>query len=321
MLHNDAAQQRPGKKPASAPEASQKPPRAQGRANLKIPTLNRISSQPGDTTAASLTDRNMDTPHIIHIHGRHSLLTRLPLTTPSTTRRVQYPQSPTILRQEPRLLPQPARYHSFGEGHVQARSVLGLEHCTEQTQLPQHETKYLQQNLKCSAHAQKLTEPWPDRVQGSTENLRQQPTPLPRLARHHPFGRGHVPARSVLGLEQGTEQGQLPRHATEGLQQNPEQSQHQKKKLVESGHNTWTHQASHADSNTHSIHTAPPVPRHPNPNSDILQSSLNEKYRHSESAPWSARHHPLGEGHGQTCTVLGLVQGSAHGLPYSTHET
>ena len=69
MLHNDAAQQRPGKKPASAPEASQKPPRAQGRANLKILTLKRISSRPGDTTVASLTDGNMETPHIIHIHG------------------------------------------------------------------------------------------------------------------------------------------------------------------------------------------------------------------------------------------------------------
>jgi len=72
MLHNDAAQQRPGKKPASAPEASQKPPQAQGRANLTNPTLQRMSSRPGDTTAASLTDGNMDTPHISLIHGRHS---------------------------------------------------------------------------------------------------------------------------------------------------------------------------------------------------------------------------------------------------------
>jgi len=77
MLHNDAAQQRPGKKPALAPEASQKPPRAQGRENLTIPTLKHMSSQPGDTTAASLTDGNMDTPHIIHIHGRHSPPPRL----------------------------------------------------------------------------------------------------------------------------------------------------------------------------------------------------------------------------------------------------
>ena len=52
MLHNDAAQQRSGKKPASAPEASQKPPRAQERANLKILTPKPISSRPGDTTVA-----------------------------------------------------------------------------------------------------------------------------------------------------------------------------------------------------------------------------------------------------------------------------
>jgi len=63
MLHNDAAQQRPGKKPASAPEASQKPPRAQGRANLKIPTLKCISSRPGDTTVASKHGHTAHHPH------------------------------------------------------------------------------------------------------------------------------------------------------------------------------------------------------------------------------------------------------------------
>jgi len=60
MLHNDAAQQQPGEKPASAPEASQKSPRAQGRANIKIQTLKRQRSHFGDTNAASLTDRNID---------------------------------------------------------------------------------------------------------------------------------------------------------------------------------------------------------------------------------------------------------------------
>jgi len=40
----------------------------QGRANPKIPTLQRMSSRPGDTTAASLTAGNMDTPHISLIH-------------------------------------------------------------------------------------------------------------------------------------------------------------------------------------------------------------------------------------------------------------
>ena len=76
ILARDATQRRgaatPGKKPASAPEASQKPQRAQGRANSKILTLQRMSSRPGDTTAASLTAGNTDTSHISFIHDRPS---------------------------------------------------------------------------------------------------------------------------------------------------------------------------------------------------------------------------------------------------------
>ena len=106
MLHNDAAQQRPGEKPASEPEASQKSTRTQGQANFKIQTLKRISSRPGDTTAASLTDGNMDTPHIIHIHGRHSPPAQLDLTTHAIKQRLQRPQGSTkILRQQPTSLP------------------------------------------------------------------------------------------------------------------------------------------------------------------------------------------------------------------------
>jgi len=119
MLRNDAAQQLPGKKPASAPEASQKPPRAQGRAILKIPTLKRISSRPGDTIVTSLTDGNMDTPHIIHIHGRHSP----PPRSYATKSTLQQPHGPAkIMQQMPKLLARLARYHPFGEGHEQARS-------------------------------------------------------------------------------------------------------------------------------------------------------------------------------------------------------
>jgi len=67
MLHNNAAQQRPGEKPASAPKALQIIPRAQGRAYIPISTLKQRSRHE-DTQAASLTDENMDT-HIIHIRG------------------------------------------------------------------------------------------------------------------------------------------------------------------------------------------------------------------------------------------------------------
>jgi len=119
MLHNDAAQQRPGKKSAS----SQKPPRAQGRANLTIPTLKRMSSRTGDTTAASLTDGNMDTPHIINIHGRHSPPPRLDPTPHSTKSTLKQPHCPAkIMRQKPKLQARLVRYHPFGEGHEQARS-------------------------------------------------------------------------------------------------------------------------------------------------------------------------------------------------------
>jgi len=231
MLHNDAAQQRPGETPASAPEASQKLARAQGRANSKILTLTRKSSQPGDTNATSLTDGNVDSTHIIHIHGRHSPPPRVDLTTNATKSEPQQPHGPTkILRQNPKHLTRLARYHPFGEGHEQAHSG------------------------------------------------------------------------------QWTEQEQLLRHATEDLQQNLEQNQHQEKS-AEPWHDKWTHQASHTDSDTHSMHTAAPASRHPRHDSDIIQNSLNEKYRHTESAPCLALHHPFGEGHGHTTRSPDLCRG------------
>jgi len=127
--------------------------------------------------------------------------------------------------------------------------------------------------LDLTTHATKSTQQQPH---GPTKILRQKLKHLTRLALYHPFGEGHEQARSVPGLEQGTGQGQLPRHGTEALQQNLEQSQHQEKS-AEPWHDTWKHQASHADSDTHSMHTAPPAPRHPRQDSDIMQNSLNEK--------------------------------------------
>jgi len=144
MLHNDAAQQRPGKKPASAPEVSQKQPRAQGRANLTIPTLKYMSRRPGDTTAASLTDGNMATPHIIHISGRHSPPPRFNPTPHATKSALQQPHGPTKnARLKPKRLARLARYHPFREGHEHARSVPGLEQGTEQGHLPRLATEDL----------------------------------------------------------------------------------------------------------------------------------------------------------------------------------
>ena len=78
MLHNSAAQQQPGGKPALAPKALQIIPRAQGRAYIPFSTPKQRSRHE-DTQAARLTDGNMDT-HIIHIRGAHSPPPRSDLT-------------------------------------------------------------------------------------------------------------------------------------------------------------------------------------------------------------------------------------------------
>jgi len=65
----------------------------------------------------------MDTPHIIHIHGRHSPPPRLDPTPHATKSTLQQPHGPAkIMRQKPKLLARLARYHPFGKGHEQARS-------------------------------------------------------------------------------------------------------------------------------------------------------------------------------------------------------
>jgi len=148
--------------------------------------------------------------------------------------------------------------------------------------------------------------------------LRQNSKLPPRLARYHPLGEGYGQARSVLGPEQGTEQGKLPWHATKELQQNPEPSQY-KEKSAELQQNTWTHQASHVDSDKHPIRTALPAPLHLCHDSDYT-NSLNGKYRRTGLAPWSARHHPFEEGHGLAGTVFGPVQGSEHGMQFLANE-
>jgi len=121
MLHKDAAQQRPGNPPASTPEASQKPPRAQGQTNSEIPTFQRMNSRPGDTSAAGLTAGNMDTSHISLIHGRTSPPSRWDSTPHATTPTLYQTLDPTKNEQHKhkRLAPV-ARYHPYGEGHEQA---------------------------------------------------------------------------------------------------------------------------------------------------------------------------------------------------------
>ena len=83
MLHNDAAQQRAGEQPASAPKASQKFPRAQTAAKLKILTLKQANSRHGDIVATGLRDGSMGAMPI-HIYSKHSPLF-LPMTHDTAT--------------------------------------------------------------------------------------------------------------------------------------------------------------------------------------------------------------------------------------------
>jgi len=136
--------------------AGQKSPRAQGRANFKIPTLKRTSSRPGDINAASQTDGNQDTTHIIHIHGRHIPPPRLDLTTHAIKSTLQQPYGLTkIVRHKAKLRTRLARYHPFGEGHEQARPAPALVQGTEPRQLPQLANEDLHQNPEQSLQQEK----------------------------------------------------------------------------------------------------------------------------------------------------------------------
>ena len=173
MLHTDAAQQRPGNSPASAPEASQKQPRAQTQANSEFPASQLMHSQPGDTTAADLTAGTMDISHTSLIHGG---LTPPPPWNPTphvTTPTLQQVLDPAkIGRAQHELRARLARYHSVGEGNEQAgRSSLQprrepTPYATTTTLHPTHPTKNANLSLKHTTG----------------------------FARHHPLGEGHVQA-------------------------------------------------------------------------------------------------------------------------------
>jgi hypothetical protein len=132
MLHNDVAQQRPSEQPASAPKTSQQSPRAQKVAKFKIPTLKPADSRLEDTVKTGLRDGSMATTHPIHIHGRHSPPSPEQLTTHATRPRTKHQESATAIPQLEHMNQlQPARYHSFGKGYVQANrfSDLSLVQC------------------------------------------------------------------------------------------------------------------------------------------------------------------------------------------------
>ena len=201
MLHNDAAQQRAGEQPASAPTASQKFPRAQTAAKLKIPTLKQANSRHGDIVATGLRDWGMDAMPI-HIYGKHSPPPRPTTHNTATHATMQWPLHPDGLMASPPLAHmyqrQPARYHSLGDGHVQAHSVFGPELGTGQQQQPEAQ----QQHPHCS-----------------TQNLHHSSMDLPHPARHQPPGEGRVQTGSALIPEQCTGQQQLLRAATDAVTQ------------------------------------------------------------------------------------------------------
>jgi len=152
MLHNSAAQQRPGEKLASAPKALQIILRAQGGAYILISTPKQRSRHE-NTQAASLTEGNVDT-HIIQIRGAHSPPPRSDLTTHAKQQMQQQPYGPAgMLGQNSKLSPWLARHHPLGEGYGQARSVLGPEQGTEQGILPRHAHKETLGNTQATATA------------------------------------------------------------------------------------------------------------------------------------------------------------------------
>ena len=123
MLYTDAAQQRPGNLPASAPEASQpKPPRAQEQAHPGRPAAQRRKSQLGNTTAADRTAGTMGTSHISVIYDGPAQSPPWNSTPHTSTQTLQQVLDLTkIGRVQHERRAQLVRYNPLGEGHEQAR--------------------------------------------------------------------------------------------------------------------------------------------------------------------------------------------------------
>ena len=196
MLHTDAAQQRPGNLPASAPKASpSKPPRAQVRTNPGRPAAQYRKSQLGNTSAADQTAGTMGTSHISVIQDGPAQPPPWNSTPHTSTQTLQQVNAPTILgRAQNEHKAQPARYHSPEAGNEQADSSslqLGGESTAHATFV-----QYTLQPKQLSAMAKPGT----------------QHMIMP--ARDPPLGDGHEQAKHVMGQEQSG----LP---TKNKQKNP----------------------------------------------------------------------------------------------------
>ena len=139
MLHNDAAQHRAGEQPsASAPMASQKPPRAQIAAKFKIPSRRQADCHQENGVGTGPRAGDNDTQPI-HIGDKHSPPSQSTTHDTATHATMQQPLHQDGLMTDQPLAhmyqQQPARYHSLGDGHVQAFSAFGPELDTLQKQL------------------------------------------------------------------------------------------------------------------------------------------------------------------------------------------
>jgi len=173
MLHNDAVQHRAGEQPsASTPKTSQNPAKAQNAAKFKIPSRRQadrrqergVGTGPrvgdNDTLPIYIGDKRSPPPK----STTHDVATHAAAQGPLLQDGLTTGQPPAHMYQQ-----QPARYHSLGNGHVQAFSVFGPELGTLQQQLC-----YVQQQPPSFA----------------TQNLQHSPTtlPLPTLRRGNTWG-------------------------------------------------------------------------------------------------------------------------------------
>jgi len=138
MQHTSAAQQHPGTKPASETSMTQNKPKTPTRDLILNPKFKHPPSQHRDTIAAGQNCSGETEAVAICIHDMPSPPSQTgPMThaTPRAAPRIQDPAEMTPRR--PKFSPWQALYHPFGEGYVQAGTVL------RQAQRKKHGTQTL----------------------------------------------------------------------------------------------------------------------------------------------------------------------------------
>jgi len=286
MLHNDAVQHGAGEQPsASTPKTSQNPVRASTAARLKIPSHSQADRRQENGASTGPRAGDNDTLPIC-IRDKHSPPPKLAthdVATHATAQRLLHHDALTTGQSLAHMYQQePARYHSFGNGDVQAFSVFGPELDTVQKQLrdvQQHQPFSATQNLQ---HGQPLTHMY-----------QQEPT------RYHSLGNGDVQAFSVFGPELDTVQKQLrdaqqkqPFLATQNLQQST----------------TLPLPALQPPGQEQEKHDISPVVRHPGTRTTPLDEKIEPSIELGAEIFWSARVQPFGDRRGNTDSINGPGQ-------------